>query len=324
MIRERLASLRLRLWLLVLLALMPALGLMFYTAAEQRRRAVKEVKDQALRMAQIVSSDQERRIDGTRHLLMALAHVPDVRDGDAAECERFLSTLLKDNPLYTNFGLADLQGDVICSAVPLDKPVNVADRTYFLGAMEARDFAIGEFQIGRITDKSTIGFGYPVLDADGRVQAVVVAAMDLSWLNQLMADAELPEGALLLVIDRNGTILDGYPIPEAWIGQSDVSAPLFQAMLTQGQGTAELRVMDDIPRIYAFTALRGLAGAGYVSIGIPASYCLCSRQADAGPESDMFRPRRRGGACRGVDRWRRVHLAASAGVSAGRTAAERR
>ena len=269
MIRECLASLRLRLWLLVLLAFMPALGLMLYTAAEQRQRAVKVVKDHALRMAQIASSDQERRIVGTRYLLMALAHVPDLRDGDAAECERFLSTLLKDNPLYTVFVVADLAGDIICSALPLTKPVNIADRAYFLDAMETRDFAIGEFHIGRITDRRAIGFGYPVLDADGRVQAVVVAAMDLSWLNQLMVDAELPEGALLLVIDRNGTILYGYPIPEAWIGQSDVSAPLFQAMLTQGQDTAELRVMDDIPRIYAFTGLRGLPGAGYVSIGIP-------------------------------------------------------
>jgi signal transduction histidine kinase len=269
MIRERLASLRLRLWLLVLLAFMPALGLMFYTAAEQRQHAVKEVKDQALRMAQLASSDQERRIDGTRYLLMALAHVPDVRDGDAAECERFLSTLLKDNPLYTTFVIADLWGDIICSAVPFNKPVNIADRAYFQDAMENRDFSIGEFHVGRITDRFGIGFGYPILDANGRVQAVVVAAMDLSWLNQLMADAELPEGALLLVIDRNGTILYGFPIPEAWIGQFDLNAPLLQAMLTQGQVTAELRVMDDIPRIYAFTALRGLAGAGYVSIGIP-------------------------------------------------------
>jgi len=269
MIRELLASLRLRLWLLVLLAFMPALGLMLYTAAEQRQHAVKEVRDQALRMAQIVSSDQERRIDGTRYLLMALAHVPDVRAGDAAECERFLSALLKDNPLYTVFGVADLAGDIICSAIRLTKPVNIADRAYFLEAMETRDFAIGEFYVGRITDRSAIGFGYPILDGDGRVQAVVAAGMNLSWLNQLMVDAELPEGALLLVIDRNGTILYGYPISEAWIGESDVSAPLFQAMLTQGQETAELRVMDDIPRIYAFTALRGLSGAGYVSIGIP-------------------------------------------------------
>src|SRR5919108_4115547 len=168
MIRERLASLRLRLWLLVLLAFMPAVGLMFYTAAEQRQHAVKEVKDQALRMAQIASSDQERRIDGTRYLLTALAHVPDVRDGDAAECDSFLAALLKDNPLYTNFWMADLRGDQICSAVPLDRPLNIADRSYFRGAIETRTFAIGEFLTGRLTKKALIAFGYPILDADGR------------------------------------------------------------------------------------------------------------------------------------------------------------
>src|SRR5262245_8603423 len=100
MIRECLASLRLRLWLLVLLAFMPALGLMFYTAAQQPQHAIKQINDHALLLAQTASSDQERRIDGTRYLLIPLAHVPDVRDGDAPACERFLSTLLKDNPLY--------------------------------------------------------------------------------------------------------------------------------------------------------------------------------------------------------------------------------
>jgi signal transduction histidine kinase len=269
MMRELLASLRLRLWLLVFLAFMPALGLIFYTAAEQSRRATQEVRDQALRMAQLVSSDQERRIDGTRYLLMALAHVPDMRDGKADTCQKFLSTFLKDNPLYTTFGMADLRGNVICSTVPHEEPVNIADRGYFLNTIETRDFAIGEFYVGRITDKDAIGFGYPILDAEGHVQAVVAAGMNLSWLNELVADAELPEGALLLVIDRNGTILARYPNPKPWVGQSDPNAPLFHAMLTRGQGTAELRDMDGIPRIYAFTALQGLAGAGYVSIGIP-------------------------------------------------------
>ncbi len=116
MIRELFASLRLRLWLLVVLALIPALILMFYTAAEQRRRAVRDVQDQALRMAQIVSSDQERLIDGTRYLLSALAHVPDVRDHHPAACQQFLSSLLQDNPLYALFGLANRAGDIICSA----------------------------------------------------------------------------------------------------------------------------------------------------------------------------------------------------------------
>jgi signal transduction histidine kinase len=267
--RELFASLRLRLWLLVALALIPTLILMLYTAAEQRRRAVIDVQKQALRVAQLVSSDQERHIEGTRHLLVALAHVPNVRDHDPAECQQFLASLLKDDPIYANFGLADRMGDISCSAMPLDEPVNIADRTYFVGALVARDFAIGEFQVGRVTGMATINFGYPIRDADGRARAVVFAAMDLSWLNRLVAAADLPEGAALVVIDRNGTILARHPNPQTWVGQSGTRDPLFQAMLAQGQGTAELRGLDGVPRIYAFTGLRGLPEAGYVSIGIP-------------------------------------------------------
>jgi signal transduction histidine kinase len=269
MMRGLFASLRLRLWLLVFLALIPALGMMFYTASEHGQHTAREVQDQALRLAQLVSSDQERRIEGARHLLVVMAHVPDVRERAATECQTFLSTLLAGNPLYANFGLADRTGEIICSAVPLDEPVNVADRAYFLGAIEARDFAIGEYQIGRVTHRATINFGYPILADDGHVQAVIYAAMDLSWLNHLLADVELPEGAVLMVIDRSGKILARSPNPELWVGESGLNDPLFQAMLAQGQGTAELRGMDGMARFYAFTGLRGLSGAGYVSIGIP-------------------------------------------------------
>ena len=79
--RELFASLRLRLGFLVALALIPTLVLLLYAAAEQRRHAVRDVQAQALRVAQLISSDQERRIDGTRYLLVALAHVSDLRDG---------------------------------------------------------------------------------------------------------------------------------------------------------------------------------------------------------------------------------------------------
>jgi hypothetical protein len=84
---------------------------------------------------------------------------------------------------------------------------------------------------------------------------VIYAAMDLSWLNHLVADAELPEDATLLVIDRNGTVLLRYLDPGVWIGQARANHPLFHAMLAQGQGTAELQGVDGIGRIYAFTGL---------------------------------------------------------------------
>ena len=98
-------------------------------------------------------------------------------------------------------------------------PVYVGDRIYFRRALETRDFAIGEYQVGRITGKASVNFGYPVLDDAGHVRAVVVAALDLAWLSELANQAGLPTGSMLTVIDRNGTILSRYPDEGKWVGK---------------------------------------------------------------------------------------------------------
>lgn len=59
MTRFSFSSLRARLLLLVLLAVIPALGLILYTAAEQRRAAAGEAQANALRLARSVSSGQD-------------------------------------------------------------------------------------------------------------------------------------------------------------------------------------------------------------------------------------------------------------------------
>ncbi len=269
MIPPLLSSLRVRLWLLVFLALVPALGLILYTASEQREHAAAEVQENALRLARLASLDQEQLIEGTQQLLEALAQLPDVRGGDAAICGTFLALLLKRYPLYANLGVIQPDGAVFCSALPTDGPVNLGDRAYFRGTLETGNFAAGVYQVGRITDKATINFGYPILNEEGQLQAVVFAALDLAWLNRLTAKAQLPAGAVLIMIDRSGTILARHPHPEEWVGQSLADAPLVQSILAQGEGTTQLVGVDGVPRLYAFTMLRGASQAGYLGIGIP-------------------------------------------------------
>jgi signal transduction histidine kinase len=271
MARLSFASLRVRFSLLIGLALLPALGLMLYTASEQRRHAALEVQEQALRLARLTSGDQERLIESTHLFLAMLTQIPEVRHGDPDTCTASLANLLRRYPLYANLGRVAIDGEVVCSARPFEGPVNLADRTYVRGAIERRDFAVGEFQFGRITRQATINFGYPILDVADGVQAVVFAAMDLSWLNARAAEAQLPGGAIVLVIDRRGIILARYPNPEVWVGSPGADDPLFHTILTQGEGTAELPGLDGIPRLYAFTPMSGAEQAGYVSIGIPTS-----------------------------------------------------
>ncbi len=60
------SSLRIRLVLLVLLAVIPSLGVIVYTDIEQRRLAAADAKEHAMHLAQLVSRDQQGYVDGTR------------------------------------------------------------------------------------------------------------------------------------------------------------------------------------------------------------------------------------------------------------------
>lgn len=267
------ASLRFRLLLLVLLAVVPALGLALYTNVELRRLAAADVKKEALRLARIAASDQEDTIKDTRQLLFALAQLPEVRGTDPTACSA-LFELLNQYPQYALLGVIARDGDLFCSTLPTSNPVNLADRDYFQRVLRTHDFAISDYQSDHISGKAALDLGYPVLDEVGQVQAVVFASLDLTWLNQLAAEAQLPEGSTFTVIDRNGTILVRYPDPGIWVGQSVPEAPVVETILTQqGEDTAEAYGVDGIPRLFAFTSLSGVPGGGdvYVSIGIPAS-----------------------------------------------------
>ena len=265
------ASLRFRLLLLVLLAVIPALGLTLYTNVELRRAAAADIREEALRLARIAASDQEDTLKDTRQLLFALAQLPEVRSTDPTACSA-LFELLDQYPQYALLGVIAPDGDLFCSTLPISGLANLTDRDYFQRVLQTRDFAIGDYQQDPISGKATLDLGYPVLDETGRVQAVVFASLDLTWLNQLAAEAQLPEGSTFTVIDRNGTILVRYPAPGIWVGQSVPEAPVVETILTQrGEGTAEAYGVDGIPRLFAFTPLSSAPGGEdvYVSIGIP-------------------------------------------------------
>ena len=228
-----LASLRARLLLLVLLAVIPALGLTLYTNLEERQLRKALVQEHAMRLSRLVSADYERLIEDARQLLVSLARLPAVRERNRAACNALFADLLTQHSSYANLGVIDADGNVICTAVPITDQVYLGDRVYFRSALETRDFAIGEYQVGRITRKATVNFGYPVLDDADHVRAVVFAALDLAWLNELASQAGLPPGTMLTVIDRNGTILSRYPDEGRWIGKLMPEPLVLNAILTQ-------------------------------------------------------------------------------------------
>ncbi len=64
-------------------AVLPALGLIFYVNLEQRRLAATQVQDNALRFARLAAAEQAQLVQGTHQLLAALAYLPVVRNQES-------------------------------------------------------------------------------------------------------------------------------------------------------------------------------------------------------------------------------------------------
>ncbi|RCJ15922.1 hypothetical protein A6S26_06400 [Nostoc sp. ATCC 43529] len=267
------STLRIRLVLLVLLAVVPALGLILHTASEQRRTATAEAREQALRLARLAANNQKQVVEGTRQLLMILAQLPVIRQQNSAECNQLLADILKQHSAYANFAVLDAQGNVICTGIPYSGRANGRERSYFQRTLQTRKFTVGEYQIGRSTKKATLNFAYPILDKSGQVQTLVVAALDLAQLNQLAAQVKMPAGSVLSLVDRKGILLVRYPKTQTWVGKSLPPDAFMRMKNAQVEGIDEPTSLDGVPRIFAFVPLgdNPFNHDGYIRVGIPKS-----------------------------------------------------
>jgi len=263
-------GLRFRLVLLVALAVLPAFGLLLYTGVEQRRTAISNAQLAAYQVVSLAVSEQRRAVEDSRALLVTLAQLGEVRSRDALRCSALFGALLRMHTGYVNLAAADREGVMFCSGLPMSEPVTIADRAYFRNALSERAFAVGEYQIGRVTGRATVNTAHPFTDQRGDVQGVVFAAISLERLNQTLRDAQLPEGSSLTVVDARGTVLVRHPEPEAWVGRAVGNyAPLQLARAGARIGTAEAPGLDGVVTLYGFVSLLDGAGDLFVSVGIP-------------------------------------------------------
>jgi PAS domain S-box-containing protein len=268
--RPFLSGLRGRLNLLVLLAVLPAFALTWYTGWEDRQRQRAGVADDTVAFARIVANDQDRVIDGTRQILSDLAAIPEVRAGNPERSRTYFALLMKLYRGYTSFSVVDPGGAVLVSLPPADRPISFSTRVWFEQALATRSFALGDYQVGQLTGKRVVVAAWPVVDEQGHVISVVAAGLDVTWLNEIAATAQLPRGAVLALVDRRGIVVARYPQAVGVLGRGLPEAALTASMRQRDEGTVELTGEDGIARVYAFTPVGGRAETGLrIAVGVP-------------------------------------------------------
>jgi PAS domain S-box-containing protein len=266
-----LSQFRTKLLLLVLLLVVPALGLLLYSSFQQRRIEKERARESAVAISRLAAAQQEQFIRNARQLLATLTEFSFLTlTTNASFAETHLVNLRKLSPDYVTFGLIELDGTVFCSASATNIGSSLADRSYFRRVLQTKRFAIGDFQVGRLTGQPSLNFAFPVLDDSSRLKRVIFAALKLSLLSESLAHVPMPSDATITVIDRSGNILACHPHPEKWVGKSLVGTRLFQRISAEKQGVLELPGIDGISQLHAITCItEGQSPSLFVSVGIP-------------------------------------------------------
>lgn len=219
-------STRVRILLLVLASAAPALILTIHAGLSQRDAAEQAERQELLLIAELIAKRPEQIIENARQLLFAAAGNLDYLLSGHAACDAYFSRLRQETgEIYRSMGLIRPDGDVFCNtAAPSPLPVvNVGDRHYFRLALQSRQFAVGQFQVGRSTRTPGLNLAYPVLDSHGRVRAVVFAGLNLDYFGEQGLSQEGRNrqklDRVVTLFDSNGIVIAQYPGFRASVGQ---------------------------------------------------------------------------------------------------------
>lgn len=243
---------RAQILLLVILAALPALVFTVYSALERRESQERQARGELVRLVKLAAMQQWQVVESARQMMVASLPILVTLLEDRRRCTEYFRNLLAQNRnSYHAMGLFDDTGNLLCNAVTWQAKVYSGDRLYFRLAKETGRFAVGEYQIGRVTGQAGINFGFPVTDADRRVRAVAFAGLDLENLARMAEATPLPPDGILSVIDVKGTILSRKPMLKERVGQKLWNPQVIESILAGGEGVLEVKGEDGVDWLLA-------------------------------------------------------------------------
>ena len=251
-----LTGLQQRLLVLLVVALMPVFGYVAVLAFAQQRESLKQARLDVQAISSLTALGVERTVEGAHQLLNAITSGPFVREaGDKARCIELLKNIGRNHRFYTNLAVLELNGNLLCDALGTTGKVNLGDRLAFQDALRTRSFAMGDYQVGRISGKPTIHFAMPVLDEQRLPVGASVLALDLIYLQ---AGLKTPAHAdtRVSVTDRNGTVLASDGKHGAAVGARLPDPALYSAMRALPGAAFEAPDASGDMRIYLVSAIR--------------------------------------------------------------------
>ena len=265
---KRTVKLRSSLLMVALVAIAPVIGALFYSALVVQRDEIARARENLEALSRLVAANQEQLIGSIRQILVTVASGPSIRRNDLHDlCVEFLRNVQAASPSYTNIGLLDLQGNIECQALGDRANVNAGNRLYFRNAIRTGAFSVGEYMVGRQSNRKSLGFGMPAYDYSGVLRGVVFAALDLEDAHQRLTSIALPGNVLIHITDARGNLLVSNNDTDT-IGAPIDDATLLGVLLRHQDASVASTDHNGMTRLHA---LKVIGGGGGTSLMVSVS-----------------------------------------------------
>jgi two-component system, sensor histidine kinase and response regulator len=208
-----------RLFLLVILAVIPALVIQAWNEYDQRIAREDDIRQHVIEITRQFGEEIGVLREGARQLLLALAQLDPLKLHQPDACSALFSQLKSRFSNYSLLGAADVGGRVFCASEPTSLS-SVANEPFFTRAMAQPGLAVGNYWVDPANGRKMIHFAERFDGSDGHVAGVVFAGLDLAWLSNHLTERGLSPTSSILIADREGNIIARLPHPELLVGKN--------------------------------------------------------------------------------------------------------
>lgn len=266
------SSLSWRLWLIIAVAVIPSLLLGVFEHQQSREDQHKAIQLSIDNMLAATAGAEQAAHRDVQTLLRIMVNADNMQSLDPEECNGLALRLNSVLPGFSNLGAATPEGEVFCSSVKTVAPVWVNDRSWFIDTLNASGMTRGQYVTGRISGRPTVVFGLPMRDEDGRLRAVLFAALGPMWFERLLNNYGMPEGWEASLVTSDGVVVSHFPALHDPVPYP-LQNPLLLELIRSG-GTAEIQDTPGETRLFASQKVVFSDGELAVLIGAPLEQTL--------------------------------------------------
>ncbi|MDL2272060.1 response regulator [Desulfovibrio sp. OttesenSCG-928-I05] len=197
--------------LLVLLATLPALGILLYSSVTLSQEREEQTQQTLKEIAASIAREQHSVVDNTRVILAVISQLEEVRQNLPERAAVILNNIVRKNENLLRLQVVALDGAIITSSDRFPPPLSTQERRHLARTLDTGAFTVSRAILDRHSGEFLFLCTLPILKSDGTPMAVVMAHTRLDQRRTDFFHSTESQGAAVRVVDRTGVIAYAYP-----------------------------------------------------------------------------------------------------------------